>query len=99
MEGKKRIASGDNSYKCKGKIYPNNLCEDSRAINIYKLETFIIKHLFESKELEKHLMELPVKENDYTKIFKELKEQKTKFNSLDKKLKHQLELLNDLELY
>ena len=98
MVGKKRIASGDNSYKCKGKIYPNNLCEDSRAINIYKLETFIIKHLFESKELEKHLMELPVKENDYTKLLKELKEQKTKFNSLDKKLKHQLELLNDQEL-
>lgn len=99
MVGKKRIASGDNSYKCKGKIYPNNLCEDSRAINISKLETFIIKHLFESKELEKHLLELPVKENDYSKSLKELEEQKTKYIFLDKKLKHQLELLNDPELY
>lgn len=99
MVGKKRIASGDNSYKCKGKIYPNNLCEDSRAINIFKLETFIIKHLFESKELEKHLLELPVKENDYTKSIIELEEQKTKYIYLDKKLKHQLELLNDPELY
>lgn len=99
LVGKKRIASGDNSYKCKGKIYPNNLCEDSRAINIFKLETFIIKHLFESKELEKHLLELPVKENDYTKSLKELEEQKTKYISLNKKLKHQLELLNDPELY
>lgn len=99
MVGKKRIASGDNSYKCKGKIYPNNLCKDSRAINIFKLETFIIKHLFESKELEKHLLELPVKENDYTKSLIELEEQKTKYIYLDKKLKHQLELLNDPELY
>ena len=99
MVGKKRIASGDNSYKCKGKIYPNNLCEDSRAINIFKLETFIIKHLFESKELEKHLLELPVKENDYTKSIIELEEQKKKYIYLDKKLKHQLELLNDPELY
>lgn len=99
MVGKKRIASGDNSYKCKGKIYPNNLCKDSRAINIFKLETFIIKHLFESKELEKHLLELPVKENDYTKSIIELEEQKKKYIYLDKKLKHQLELLNDPELY
>ncbi len=99
MVGKKRIASGDNSYKCKGKIYPNNLCKDSRAINIFKLETFIIKHLFESKELEKHLLELPVKENDYTKSLIELEEQKTKYIYLEKKLKHQLELLNDPELY
>ena len=38
----------------------------SRAINIYKLETFLIKHLFESKELEKHLLELPEKENNYS---------------------------------
>ncbi len=99
MVGKKRVASGDNSYKCKGKIYPNNLCTESRAINIYKLETFIIKHLFESKELEKHLLELPEKENDYTNILLELKEQKSKFASLDKKLQHQFELLNDPELY
>jgi hypothetical protein len=53
MVGKKRKASGDNSYKCKGMIYPNKLCIHSRAINIYKFETFIVEHLFKSKDLYK----------------------------------------------
>ena len=43
--GKKRLASRDNSYKCKGKIYPHPKCEDSRAININKLDSFLLKHL------------------------------------------------------
>ena len=95
MVGKKRIASGDNSYKCKGKIYPNNLCTESRSINIYKLETFLIKHLFESKELEKHLLELPEKENNYSALLSELTEQKKKLLSLERDYKHQILLLTN----
>lgn len=95
MVGKKRIASGDNSYKCKGKIYPNNLCTESRSINIYKLETFLIKHLFESKELEKHLLELPEKENNYSVLLSELTEQKKKLLSLERDYKHQVLLLTN----
>jgi DNA invertase Pin-like site-specific DNA recombinase len=95
LVGKKRVASGDNSYKCKGKIYPNNLCVESRAINIYKLETFLIKHLFESKELEKHLLELPEKENDYTALQFELNEQKKKLSSFERDYKHQFSLLTN----
>jgi hypothetical protein len=95
MVGKKRIASGDNSYKCKGKIYPKNLCAESRAINIYKLESFLIKHLFESKELEKHLLELPEKENNYSVLLSELTEQKKKLLSLERDYKHQLSLLTN----
>lgn len=95
MVGKKRIASGDNSYKCKGKIYPNNLCEDSRAINIYKLETFLIKHLFESKELEKHLLELPEKDNNHTVLLSQFKEEKDKLTSIERDYKHQLSLITN----
>lgn len=95
LVGKKRVASGDNSYKCKGKIYPNNLCVESRAINIYKLETFLIKHLFESKDLEKHLLELPEKENDYTALQSELNEQKKKLSSFERDYKHQLSLITN----
>ena len=95
MVGKKRIASGDNSYKCKGKIYPNNLCTESRSINIYKLETFLIKHLFESKELEKHLLELPEKENNYSVLLSELTEQKKKLLSFERDYKHQVLLLTN----
>jgi DNA invertase Pin-like site-specific DNA recombinase len=95
MVGKKRIASGDNSYKCKGKIYPNNLCEDSRAINIYRLETFLIKHLFESKELEKHLLELPEKENNHTVLLSQFNEEKNKLISIERDYKHQLSLITN----
>jgi hypothetical protein len=95
MVGKKRIASGDNSYKCKGKIYPNNLCEDSRAINIYRLETFLIKYLFESKELEKHLLELPEKENNHTVLLSQFNEEKNKLISIERDYKHQLSLITN----
>jgi site-specific DNA recombinase len=87
MVGKKRISSGDNSYKCKGKIYPNNLCNESRAINIFKLETFIIKHLFISKELELHLEQLPEKQSDYTLLQEEFTKQNKILDKLNKDLK------------
>ena len=87
MVGKKRISSGDNSYKCKGKIYPNNLCNDSRAINIFKLETFIIKHLFKSKELELHLEQLPEKQTDYTLLQEDFNKQSKILTKLNKDLK------------
>jgi site-specific DNA recombinase len=56
--GKKRLASGDNAYKCKGKIYPHPDCKSSRGISINKLDSFIIKHLFIEKGLKKHLQGL-----------------------------------------
>jgi DNA invertase Pin-like site-specific DNA recombinase len=87
MVGKKRISSGDNSYKCKGKIYPNNLCNDSRAINIYKLESFIIKHLFKSKELYKHLEQLPEKQNEFSSKKEELDKQSKILTKLQKDIK------------
>jgi site-specific DNA recombinase len=95
MVGKRRVASGDNSYKCKGKIYPDNLCQDSRAININKLESFLIKHLFLSKELEKHLLNLPEKENSNSNMISEFESQKKKLSNLERDFKHQLSLLTN----
>ena len=95
MVGKKSIAAANNSYRCKDKIYPNNLCKESRSINIYKLETFLIKHLFESKELEKHLLELPEKENNYSVLLSELNEEKKKLLSIERIYKHQVSLLTN----
>ncbi|MBK9318166.1 MAG: recombinase zinc beta ribbon domain-containing protein [Bacteroidetes bacterium] len=57
--GKKRLSSGDNAYKCKGKFYPHPDCTTSRGISINKLDSFIIKHLFISKSLKRHLQQLP----------------------------------------
>ncbi|OMP30650.1 recombinase family protein [Mangrovimonas sp. DI 80] len=47
--------SRDNSYKCSGKMAPIHECKYSRGINIPRFETFILKHLFESKSLQEHL--------------------------------------------
>jgi site-specific DNA recombinase len=93
--GKKRISSGDNSYKCKGKIYPNSMCKDSRAINIQKLETFIVKHLFISKELETHLSQLPAKEEPFDLKEKELENFKKHLKKLQKDLAHNYSLMSD----
>lgn len=57
--GKKRLSSGDNAYKCKGKMYPNPDCKTSRGISINKMDSFVIKHLFKSKSLKRHLQQLP----------------------------------------
>lgn len=52
--GKKRLKGRDNAYKCKSKLRDPRNCT-SRALSIPKLETFIIKHLFESKDLQNFL--------------------------------------------
>lgn len=52
--GKKRLKGRDNAYKCKSKLRDPRTCT-SRALSIPKLETFIIKHLFESKDLQNFL--------------------------------------------
>jgi site-specific DNA recombinase len=48
--GKKRLKGRDNAYKCKGKHSHYRTCEDSRGLSIPRLETFIIKHLFISRD-------------------------------------------------
>jgi len=56
FRGKKRLKGRDKAYKCKGKSkYKSHISCNSRGISIPKLETFIIKHLFISKELQNHL--------------------------------------------
>jgi len=52
--GKKRLKGRDNAYKCKSKLRNPQLCS-SRALSIPKLETFVIKHLFMSKDLQDFL--------------------------------------------
>jgi site-specific DNA recombinase len=60
--GKKRLKGRDNAYKCTGKRYPNPDCNESRGLSIPKLETFIIKMLFESYDLTEYFLNLPEKE-------------------------------------
>ncbi len=56
MHGKKRLKGKDSAYKCNHTDKKSMGC---RGISIAKLETFIIRHLFQSKELKKLLLEQP----------------------------------------
>jgi hypothetical protein len=93
--GKRRKSSGDNSYKCKGKVYPNSDCNETRSININKLDTFIIKHLFKSKNLKIHLDSLPKSESKYDRLKVKLEDEKVILGKIVKKLDKGYKLLFD----
>lgn len=84
FRGKKRLKGSDMAYKCKGKRYPETKCS-SRGINIPRIETFILKHLFESKQLRELLITLP---ND--------KNEKDVLNELLEKKKNELQRANSI---
>lgn len=85
--GKKRISSSDNSYKCKGKIYPHPECSESRGININKLDSFVLKHLFTEKTLKEILLNLPLDDSQVKQIEKELKTERILLNRKQKEVK------------
>jgi site-specific DNA recombinase len=62
FKGKFRKSSGNNSYYCKGNSQGKS-CKDRRGLNIYCLESFVIHHLFHSKDLYNKLSGLQVNEN------------------------------------
>jgi DNA invertase Pin-like site-specific DNA recombinase len=78
--GKKRPKGNDNSYKCKGKRPPHKNCKESRGISLSKFETFIVQHLFNSKELKKLLVDAPKNANESI-VLREEKEKREKEKS------------------
>ena len=74
FKGKKRPKGNDNSYKCKGKgkDRPHIIC-NSRGLSLPKLETFIIRHLFISKDLRTFLNGLPKSKETVSTFEKKLK--------------------------
>jgi site-specific DNA recombinase len=74
IRGVRKIKSRDNSYKCKGKAAPTHICKRSRAINIPRFESFIIHHLFLSKNLQEHLNSIEV-DNDEIEVLELKKNQ------------------------
>lgn len=59
-KGKRRLSDRRNQYICNGKQAPLHICNTSKGFNIPRFETFIIKHLFLSKDLQKHLNNIKV---------------------------------------
>ncbi|MFD2823661.1 recombinase family protein [Lacinutrix iliipiscaria] len=82
IRGVKKVKSRDNSYKCRGKNKPLQICKGSRGFNIPRIETFIIKHLFLSKNLQKYLNAIEV-DTDEIEVLE------LKVSQLDKKIKSQ----------
>jgi site-specific DNA recombinase len=96
--GKKRVKSKDSAYKCKGKTYHNALCTSTRGINISKIETFIIHHLFINKELEKLLSALPSNPEASKMLKVELVKQQSVLKKIDQRIENLRNLLMDSDL-
>lgn len=96
FRGKKRLKGNDNAYKCKGRAYSK--CSESRGINIEKIETFIIHHLFLSKDLQKHLESFPTDPDATSVLNQKLETLTLQANKLERKIKKLRNLLLDDEL-
>jgi site-specific DNA recombinase len=82
--GKKRPKGRDNAYKCRGKRSPHKDCPESRGISLPKLDTFIIKLLFESKDLKQMLINSPKKASIEEQLIEELNKLKKDFSDTEK---------------
>jgi DNA invertase Pin-like site-specific DNA recombinase len=96
--GKKRLKGNDNAYKCKGKRPPNKICTDSRGISLPKLETFIVEHLFKSRELKNLLINAPKSYNQSTKFKKQKAKKESEKSYTIKVINRLFSLLNNPEL-
>jgi DNA invertase Pin-like site-specific DNA recombinase len=74
--GRTRASKNDNFYMCSSKRVKALNC-GSRAINIPYLETFVIKHLFQSKDLLNHLKHLANDDNSLNELNNELTQLQT----------------------
>ena len=81
--GKKRLKGNDNAYKCQGKTQHKITCK-SRGISLPKLESFIIQHLFISRNLQTFLENVSDSTDDLDLFSEKLNTTK---NELDKNLK------------
>lgn len=82
--GKRRKASRENTYRCSGNEAPLHICNNSKGFNIGRVETFILKHLFETKELQNHLNSIEVDDDTLELLALELKQLHKKITSTEK---------------
>lgn len=83
FRGKKRLKGRDKAYKCKGKKKHNITC-NSRGISIAKLETFIIQHLFISKDLQQFLVGLSENKSETDNLKHKLNREKKELERLER---------------
>ena len=94
MIGKMRKNGKDNAYKCSTKQRDIKICTKSRGLSIPKLETFIIKHLFENVGLKELLLSLPQDDEQIQTIKNELKYHTSQLEDLKVKNDNFLSVIN-----
>ena len=94
MIGKMRKNRKDNAYKCSTKQRDIKICTKSRGLSIPKLETFIIKHLFENVGLKELLLSLPQDDEQIQTIKNELKYHTSQLEDLKVKNDNFLSVIN-----
>jgi DNA invertase Pin-like site-specific DNA recombinase len=97
FRGKYRASGRNKTYSCKG-TSQGLKCLMGRGLNIPRFESFIINHLFHSKELYKSLSGLTIKEEKIDRYKSELKQFEKKFKDMVKVEKHLYTLLKDPDL-
>lgn len=90
--------SRDNSYKCKGKAAPTHICKKSRAVNIPRFETFIIQHLFLSKNLQEHLNKIEINNDEIALLQLKVSQKVKSIKSQEKMVTRDYNLMRDPEL-
>tara|TARA_R110002167_G_scaffold366420_1_gene596484 strand:+ start:248 stop:1924 length:1677 start_codon:yes stop_codon:yes gene_type:complete len=95
--GRKRSNGKDNFYMCSSKRYPTKNCGSS-GINITMLESFIVKHLFTSKDLLNHLREIESTDNSLNELIKELEQLHNQLDSENKTVQHLANLIANPDL-
>jgi len=94
MIGKMRKNGTDNAYKCSTKQRDVKICTKSRGLSIPKLETFIIKHLFENVGLKELLLSLPQDDDKIQTLKNELKYHTNQLEDLKVKNDNFLSVIN-----
>lgn len=95
--GRTRTSKKDNFYMCSSKRSKSQNCGNS-SINIPYLETFIIKHLFNTRNLLNHLRELSKKDNSINELATERKQIETNLIKEGKTLERLATLLINEDL-
>lgn len=73
--GKRTIKNRINTYRCSGSVAPVKACKCSKGFNIPRFETFILKHLFSTKELQEVLNGIERNDDDALEILQVEKQQ------------------------
>lgn len=84
----------NNFYQCSSKRYTHENC-GNHGINISKIESFMVKHLFASKDLLNQLKKIDETDNGLTTLQLELKSLNTKLKSENTRANNLVNLLAD----